>query len=147
MKLINEFAELHPTTSIRQVTLKLGEITQKEPPACVDMTGKKVRAFMFYLRPKFYKYLPPDERPPGWEKYAEEDEIKWQQEKEEEREQKEAAKAKRRRTGDSESVTSDLAESASNVSPSVGEGEEDGDETEDEDDDSEPVAKKLKVED
>merc|ERR1712216_306952 len=63
MKLINQFAEDYPETSIRQVTLKLGEITCKEPPACVDMTGRKVRAFMFYLRPRYYKYLLPEDRP------------------------------------------------------------------------------------
>ena len=35
---------------------------------------------MFYLRPRFYKYLPPSERPEGWEQYAEQDEMKWKQE-------------------------------------------------------------------
>mmetsp|Transcript_22103 Transcript_22103/g.22407 ORF Transcript_22103/g.22407 Transcript_22103/m.22407 type:complete len:114 (+) Transcript_22103:2315-2656(+) len=35
MKLINQFAEEHPETSIRQITIKLGEITCKEPPGCV----------------------------------------------------------------------------------------------------------------
>jgi hypothetical protein len=147
MKLINQFAEEHPTTSIRQVTLKLGEITQKEPPPCIDMNGKKARAFMFYLRPKFYKFLPPEERPKDWEKYAAEDEIKWQKEKAEERLKKQAAKNARKEAGDgdSESLMSDREESASNVSPSVAEGDDDGDETEDEIDSNQPVAKKLKI--
>ena len=54
-----------------------------EPPP-PEPEKKQGRAFMFYLRPKFYKYLPPDERPNDWEKYAAEDEIKWRQEQEEE---------------------------------------------------------------
>ncbi len=148
-KLINDFAEEHPTTSVRQVTIKLGEITQKEPPPCVDMTGRKVRAFMFYLRPKFYKFLPPDERPKDWEKYAAEDEIKWQKEKEEERLKKQAEKAKAKAEGlsgtDAESVNSDRVDTASNASPSLA-GGEGGDETEDEGEVGEPAGKKLKME-
>lgn len=35
---------------------------------------------MFYLRPCFYKHLDPEVRPPGWEAYAEADEIVWQRE-------------------------------------------------------------------
>ncbi|KAG7370050.1 helicase [Nitzschia inconspicua] len=149
-KLIQDFADEHPTTSIRQVTLKLGEITQKDPPTCLDMTGRKVRAFTFYLRPKFYKHLPPDDRPADWEKAAAEDEIKWQQEKAEEKAKKLAEKAKNEAEGgassegagtDAESIHSG---SASNdvASPSVA----DGDETEDEGVAGEPVAKKLRVE-
>jgi len=141
MELITAFAEEHPTTSVRQVTLKLGEITVKEPPACLDMTGVKPRAFTFYLAPRYYKYLPAEERPKDWEKYAKEDEIRWEKVKEEERLKKAASKKDKNSSGgDSES---EVGESASNVSPSIGEEQDD---TEDERDEVEPVAKKLKVE-
>jgi SLIDE len=147
-KLIQDFADEHPTTSVRQVTLKLGEVTQKEPPPCLDMTGRKVRPFTFYLRPKFYEHLPPDERPIEWEKAAAEDEIKWQQEKEEEKALKMAEKAKKKAEAaangggtDAESVNSGSA-SNDGLSPSV----DDGDETEDEGMLAGSVAKKLRVE-
>jgi hypothetical protein len=134
MKLINQFAEDHPTVSVRQVTLRLGEITTKDMPACVEAPEKKNgRAFMFYLRPRFYKFLPEDERPKGWENYAEEDRKKHQQEKANRKDSTGEERA--------ESVTSDKMESAGNVSPSVA--DDDGEETEDE---GEPVAKRLKME-
>lgn len=154
MKLINQFAEEHPTVSVRQVTLKLGEITTKEMPACVKPPEKKQgRAFMFYLRPRFYKHLPPEERPEGWEKYAEIDERLW------EAEQQSSGNGKRKKSSSSsnntvtsshasvadESITSEKAETASNVSPSVGDDddEEDGEETGDEA--VEPAVKKLRI--
>jgi SWI/SNF-related matrix-associated actin-dependent regulator of chromatin subfamily A member 5 len=139
MKLINHFAEDNPTVSVRQVTLRLGEITTKDLPGCIEPPEKKSgRAFMFYLRPRFYKHLSPDELPEGWEKYAEEDESKWQQEKA----NKKASSAKSEEKA--ESVTSDKMESASNVSPSVvEEDDDDGEETEDE---GEPAVKRLKLE-
>jgi hypothetical protein len=145
-KLIQDFADEHPTTSIRQVTLKLGEITQKEPPPCLDMTGRKQRVFTFYLRPKFYQYLPPDERPADWEKHAAQDEIQWQKEKELEMANKLADKANKKVTGsgtntDAEESVNSGSASNDAVSPSVA----DGDETEDEGVASAPVAKKLKV--
>ena len=137
MKLINEFAEENPTVSVRQVTLRLGEITTKDIPGCIAPPEKKGgRAFMFYLRPRFYKHLPPEERPKGWEKYAEEDTIKWQQEK---AARKMAPSSKSDITENS--VTSDKMESAGNVSPSVV--DDDGEETEEE---GEPAVKRLKVE-
>jgi SWI/SNF-related matrix-associated actin-dependent regulator of chromatin subfamily A member 5 len=158
MKLINQFAEEHPETSIRQITLKLGEITCKEPPECVDMTGRKVRAFMFYLRPRYYKFLYPEDRPEDWERYAEEDDLLWENEKEEERLKKEMAKQQKSQKPsngeadaeavDGESVASDRLETASNVSPSVtgdGDGDSDGDETEDDEQGSEPAVKKLSI--
>lgn len=141
MKLINQFAEEHPTVSVRQVTLKLGEITTKEMPACVKPPDKKNgRAFMFYLRPRFYKFLPADERPEGWEKCAEIDERSWELEKQSNGSSG-GKKKKRSSTDDAtESVTSEKAETASNVSPSVvdDDGEETGDETI-------PATKKLRV--
>lgn len=132
MKLITQFAEEHPTVSVRQVTLKLGEITTKEMPACVKPSDKKTgRAFMFYLRPRFYKYLPAEERPDGWEKYAEMDEKAWQSEQEE----------RKRKRGLAEKADS-VGDGASNFSPSVAD-DDDGDETEDE---GEPMTKKLRME-
>lgn len=80
MKLINEFAEDYPDTSVRQITLKFSEITCRDPPACIDMSNKKPRPFVFYLRPRFYKHLRPEDRPGGWEIYAEEDDILWEAE-------------------------------------------------------------------
>jgi hypothetical protein len=153
-KVIQEFADEHPTTSVRQVTLKLGEITQKTPPPCVDMTGRKIRAFMFYLRPKFYKYLPPDERPKDWEKWAADDEIKWDQEQEEKKRKKSSEEKSNKEseatgsgTDDHESVSSDRADSVSNSNMSLSVAG--GDDTDD-DERSEPFetppAKKMKVE-
>lgn len=148
MKLITQFAEDYPETSIRQVTLKLGEITCKEPPACVDMTGRKVRAFMFYLRPRYYKYLEPEDRPDNWERFAALDDTLWEMEKEQKRINKEKAMKKAVEAAaaalDGESISSDRIELASNVSPSVT-GDDDGDETEDEG--GESAVKRLKVED
>ncbi|KAL3919052.1 MAG: hypothetical protein SGILL_003948 [Bacillariaceae sp.] len=154
-KVIQEFANEHPTTSVRQVTLKLGEITQKDPPPCVDMTGRKVRAFMFYLRPKFYKFLPPDERPKDWETYAAEDEIKWVQEKEQAKQKKAAAERMKKLaeggggggsgTDDGDSVTSAPPDdSVSNMSPSVAGGNTDDEGRSDASIPS-PPAKKMKV--
>lgn len=134
MKLINQFAEDYPTVSVRQVTLRLGEITTKELPACIEAPEKKGgRAFMFYLRPRFYKHLPPEELPEGWEEYAEEDERKWDMER--------ASKKAPNKSEKVEIVTSERVESVSNVSPSVV--GSDGEETEDE---GEPAVKRLKVE-
>lgn len=81
VNVINQFVEDHPTISIRQVTIKLSEITTRDRPAWIPEPEKKQgRAFMFYLRPRFYKYLPANERPADWEALAEEDERKWQEE-------------------------------------------------------------------
>jgi len=87
MKLINKFVEDYPHISVRQVTLRFCDITTRERPECVTeikVPPKKVgRAFMFFLRPAFYKYLPESERPTDWERYAVEDEKLYQQEQEE----------------------------------------------------------------
>jgi len=166
MKLINQFAEEHPETSIRQITIKLGEITCKEPPGCVDMTGRKVRAFMFYLRPRYYHHLYPEDCPDDWELYAEEDDLLWEQEQAQERVKKELAKRNKKKqltphqkqpammnghggealslsmeVGDGESVLSnDRCDSASNRSPSscvTGEEQEGGGGEETEEDENE----------
>lgn len=81
-KLINQFVDDNPTISARQVTLKFIEVTTRDRPECVPLTDKKIgRAFLFYLRPCFYKYLPENERPPNWQEYAAKDEILYQEEK------------------------------------------------------------------
>ena len=86
VSIINQFVDDYPTISARQVTLKFTEICTKDRPGCVppELTPKKKkkmgRTFMFYLRPCFYRHLDPDVRPPGWEPYAEADEIEWQRE-------------------------------------------------------------------
>merc|ERR1712238_126074 len=143
MKLINQFAEEHTETSVRQITIKLGEITCREPPACVDMGGRKIRPFMFYLRPRYYKYLYPEDRPDDWEIFSEEDDLLWEREQEEMRLNKEKEKLMKTKkkpgknpteaveSNDVESISSDRLDNASNVSPSV-DGDDDGDKTEDE---------------
>jgi len=108
---------------------------------------------MFYLRPRYYKYLYAEDCPDDWEIYAEEDDLLWEREQAQERLKKEMAKMKKLNKpsngeslsmdGDGESVVSDRLESASNRSPSVT-GDDDGDETED-DEGSEPAVKKLKI--
>eukprot|EP00980_Cylindrotheca_fusiformis_P022389 scaffold9267_cov168-Cylindrotheca_fusiformis.AAC.1 len=148
MKLINQFAEENPTVSVRQVTLRLGEITTKDMPGCVvpkEKEKKTGRAFMFYLRPRYYKHLPPEDRPEGWEKYAEEDDRKWLAEQAAKKASKKQKKENRVSTSSAASTASDQMESASNVSPSVA--DDDGEETEDdEEEEDEPAVKRLKME-
>jgi len=84
VNLINNFAEEHPTISIRQLTIRFSEITQRDRPSVVPREEKQPgqgRKFMFYLRPRFYSKLSPAERPEGWEEAAAEDELKWREEK------------------------------------------------------------------
>lgn len=168
MKVINEFAAMHPIVSVRQATLKFSQITQRDPPLCVDLTGARLRAFMFYLRPCFYKFLPAEERPQNWEKYAAEDQKKWEAEQEEAKKRPKDPSKPKKKSPDVESVTSvdqALSETASNVSPSVAEAA-DGEATEGEDEGqsaspassayaastatstvgTEPAAKRLKIE-
>lgn len=81
MKTINDFVMAHPTTSIRQVTMKFSEITTKDLPKCVPQPDKaKGRAIHFFLRPRLYRLLPQDARPNNWEKYTEEDDLLWKEE-------------------------------------------------------------------
>lgn len=71
MRVINDFAKAHPETSVRQVTIRFGEIVTKYLPACVEPPEKKAgRAVTFFLRPRLYHYLAENERPLNWEKYA-----------------------------------------------------------------------------
>jgi hypothetical protein len=76
-KLAKDFSADHPSVSMRQVSLRLNEITTRDRPACVPGSTKKAgtRAITFYLRPRFYKYLPEKERPADWERYAAADEA------------------------------------------------------------------------
>jgi hypothetical protein len=146
MKLINQFADEHPTISVRQVTIRLGEITTREMPACIKAPDKKGgRAFMFYLRPRFYKFLPPDERPAFWEKHAEEDDNKYQIQKAEMKATKVDDYDKNGNGNGNGSMGGDDATTNSNRSggstpPPV---DDDGEETEDE---AEPAVKRLKME-
>ena len=83
MNTINEFVKDYPQASIRQVTFKFSELSTKDRPLCIPKPEKpkgKGRAFTFYLRPRYYHLLPEDERPKDWERYAKEDELKWQEE-------------------------------------------------------------------
>jgi hypothetical protein len=125
MSVINKFVADNPVVSVRQVTLKFSEVTTRDRPQCVPekKLSKKVgRAFMFYLRPRFYRYLPPDERPVDWEKYAADDEILWQDEKK-------VAEAKEDSKSDLNSVDMNSSKAATN----------DGMDTGDEDDDASSI--------
>ena len=85
MKVINAFVQNHQSISVRQVTMRFAEITTRERPGCipdVKVVKKTGRAFMFYLRPCFYKFLPASERPVNWEEFAFEDEKLYEEEKE-----------------------------------------------------------------
>jgi len=91
MDTINAFVRENPSVSIRQVTFKFANITTRERPGCIEKTEKpkgKGRAFIFFLRPKYYNLLPEDERPENWERYMKEDEIVFQEEKRKEEEEK-----------------------------------------------------------
>jgi hypothetical protein len=140
--LVNEFIEAHPTISARQVTLRLAEVTTRDRPACVPEAPpekKKGPKFMFYLRPCFYKYLPEDERPDGWEQYAEVDQKAYDAEQAAE-EKANSSTPKSTPNGSASPASSKVSETTSIVA--------DGDETEEDDDDdssSEPQAKKIRT--
>jgi hypothetical protein len=124
MKLINQFVEDYPAISVRQVTMKFSEITTRERPPCVPEVKVKVRkktgrAFMFYLRPAFYRFLPMDERPQDWEHYALIDEEQFEKEQEE----KKTTPGKEAKSEISSVADSNLAGTQS---------DDDGDETEEE---------------
>mmetsp|Transcript_1510 Transcript_1510/g.2171 ORF Transcript_1510/g.2171 Transcript_1510/m.2171 type:complete len:1046 (-) Transcript_1510:64-3201(-) len=83
METINAFVKDHPSVSVRQVTFKFAEITTKERPKCVLEPEKpkgKGRAFHFYLKPRYYKFLPEFDRPKDWERFARDDELLSEQE-------------------------------------------------------------------
>ena len=88
MEIINQFALDYPDASVRQVTIKFGELTVKARPPCVherpiEKIKRKGKSAQFYLRPMMYRLLPAEEQPQcDWNIYAEEDEKVWQKEKE-----------------------------------------------------------------
>lgn len=95
MKLINKFAEDNPSISVRQVTMKFSDITTRTLPGCVPPPEKKSgRAFLFFLRPRYYNSLSESERPDDWEKYAHEDDVLWKEEKRQEEEEKQLREKK-----------------------------------------------------
>lgn len=133
VNVINKFVEDNPAISIRQVTLKLSEITTRERPPWVPEPDKKQgRAFMFYLRPRFYPLLPENERPEGWQDAAEEDERKWEEEK----------KASR----DKENIKGSEGENKRDSMDSIGDDGVSEDDTEDDLNDEPPPKKKTKIE-
>jgi uncharacterized small protein (DUF1192 family) len=156
-KVTTEFVAAHPTISMRQVTIKLSEITSRDRPDCIpenkikSSAGKKGRAFICYLRPCCYKYLPDDMKPPDWERYAKADEILYQEEL-----AKAAAYKRKKRppSGDVDGDTTSNADLGSNTdlasnnanAGSNGDNGYDGEETEDDDDMVEPSFKKARAE-
>ena len=142
MDTINEFVKDHPSVSIRQVTFKFAEITTKSLPECIPKPEKpkgKGRAFTFFLRPRFYHLLLPEQRPDDWEKYATQDELLWKEECQKAKEEKEKKdqKMKDMMGGPDESVENNSIDGRSITPvPPI-----DDDETEDD----EPVKKKGKA--
>ena len=120
MELINQFALDYPDSSVRQVTIKFGEVTVKKRPECVNERPKEPikrrgKGGVFYLRPRMYHLLPADEQPQcDWQKYADEDENIWEEEQRVEREKMQKIKMEQQRTKKrrrSSKDTSSLAES------------------------------------
>jgi hypothetical protein len=64
--------------------MKFTEITTKDCPTGITPPEKRSgRAFQFYLRPKFYSYLRPEDRKPeNWEELMAKDDILFAQEEE-----------------------------------------------------------------
>lgn len=137
MQTINEFVKDHPEASIRQVTFKFADLTTKDRPECIPVPEKpkgKGRAFTFYLRPRLYRMLPENDRPKDWERFAKEDELKWQDEC---RKAKELKDIKAQKMKD---IRGDLSQN-SDVAINAAASQEADDETEDD----EPPSKKVKT--
>ena len=128
MKLINAFVDEHPAISVRQVTIKFSEVTTRTMPSWMPVPEKKGRAFVFYLRPRYYHLLPENERPENWQKYAEEDEVLYKQEQLEKEKEKEQKDQKMKVMMEAKSAPTSEAESAMD------------------DSDDEPLKKKQKIE-
>ena len=140
-RIITQFVEENPTISNRQVTIRMGEITTRDKPDCIaEAPAKKSgRSFVFYLRPMFYKFLPEDERPADWEKYAAEDEKLYEEEQ-----RLEAEKTKSETDLSTPSKKSEVGSVA--TSTDIVMDDVDGDETEEEEEIiSEPPLKKVKI--
>ena len=161
MQTIQDFSKEHPTVSIRQVTFKFAEVTTKDRPPCIAKTEKpkgKGRAFIFFLRPKFYSLLPENERPEDWERYWKEDEILFLEESRKVKEEK-AKKAKSMKDMMDDATVSSQAEETSiatsmdmDVKTNNGSQEddditeeEDDDDDDDDGDDPEPLTKKART--
>jgi hypothetical protein len=149
MEVIQDFSKEIPAVSIRQVTFKFSDITTRDRPGCVPEVEKpkgKGRAFIFYLRPKFYPLLPEDERPKNWEKYTKEDEILYEEESRKSKEER--AKKARSMREMMETTQSSLAEESSIATSMDLEGRLNGSHYGDDDDltedESEPPLKKIK---
>lgn len=146
MDTINQFVKDHPEASIRQVTFKFADLTTTERPSCVPKSDKpkgKGRAFTFYLRPRFYHHLAEEDRPNDWERFAKEDELKWQEECRKAKELKDLkAQQMKDMRGELSATTSAVnsIETSSMLAKSVG-----SEEVDDETVDDEPEAKKVKV--
>ena len=155
MQTITEFSKEHTSVSIRQVTFKFAEITTKDRPPCIPKQEKpkgKGRAFIFFLRPKFYSLLPESERPEDWERYAKEDELLFQEESRKEKEEKLKKDQSIKDMMDDATVSSQteetsIADSMQLDSKVNGSQDNDADSTEDEAEAEhglEPPAKKIK---
>ncbi|KAL7522328.1 hypothetical protein ACHAWX_007021 [Stephanocyclus meneghinianus] len=82
--IIKQFTKDHPEASIRQCLIKFMELTTKYKPDCVPEPEKVAgRAWIYFLRPRFYHFLDEENRPDGWEAAAEEDEANYAKECEE----------------------------------------------------------------
>lgn len=155
MKTIEDFSRDFPGASVRQVTFKFADITTRDRPACIEAKPERTgpgRSFDFYLRPRLYHLLPPDERPSDWERYAKEDELRYKAELAEKGEEKGKKDKPTKNTNNSSksSVASVASETDSIDNMSVGASEvgsaeqsepDDGEETEEEHVD-EPAKKK-----
>lgn len=153
MQVIQEYSKAHPAVSIRQVTFKFADITTKDRPGCVPKSEKpkgKGRAFIFYLRPRFYRLLPEEERPEDWERYVKEDEVLYQEEKRKAKEEK-AKKDKNMKDMMDTTISSQAEESSiatTGTSQDLLDGKIPNDDDDDDDevteDESEPPLKKVK---
>lgn len=84
---------------------------------------------MFYLRGRFYHLLPENDRPENWQKYAEEDEVLFQEEEQQKEKEKKLKDQSLKMMKEAKSAPTSEAESA------VADGDSDG----------EPLTKKGKT--
>jgi len=67
-KLIKEFVNDFPNTSVRQATIKFSEIVTSIISQWVSPPEGKKPSYHVYLKPSYYNLLPENERPNGWRK-------------------------------------------------------------------------------
>jgi hypothetical protein len=136
-EIIKQFTTDHPEASIRQCLIKFTELTTKYKPVCVPEPEKASgRAWVFFLRPRFYHMLPEEERPTGWEAAAEEDEARYIKECEE-KARDEKAKAEKAEAISEENDDDDDDDTSNVYASTIGSDD-------DSDDDAQP-SKKMKV--